>query len=153
MRNQLFQFVAERKAHSRAARLAAAAHPQSATASISTSHSDSASAETPMRVLAGGVPFAKKGARALPIEQPAIRSFAPARTPKIRARAIRSPASAQLPQHSRRRQIPIAPAALSVPHTPRFRALALFGRRLLERGDAPGMPASENLHTATLTAR
>jgi hypothetical protein len=53
-----------------------------------------------------------------PVEQPAIRSFAPARTPKIRAKAIRSPASAQLPQHSRRRQIPIAPTALSVP-TPR----------------------------------
>jgi hypothetical protein len=81
-----------------------------------------------------------------PVEQPAIRSFTPARTPKIRAKAIRSPASAQLPQHSRRRQIPIAPAALSVPHTPRFRALALFGRRLSERGDGPGMPASENLH-------
>jgi hypothetical protein len=34
-----------------------------------------------------------------------------------------------------------------VPHTPRFRALALFGRRLSERGDGLGMPASENLHT------
>src|SRR5216683_2069190 len=83
-----------------------------------------------------------------PVEQRAIRSFAPARTPKIRAKAIRSPASAQLPQHSRRRQIPIAPAALSVPHTPRFRALALLGRRLSERGDGLGMPASENLHIA-----
>jgi hypothetical protein len=49
-------------------------------------------------------------------------------------------------QHTRRRQIPIAPAALSVPHTPQFRALALFGRRLSERGDGLGMPASENLH-------
>ena len=55
-------------------------------------------------------------------------------------------APAQLPQHSRRRQIPIAPAALSVPHTPRFPALALFGRRLSERGDGLHMPASENLH-------
>jgi hypothetical protein len=72
--------------------------------------------------------------------------LAPARTPKIRAKAIRSQASAQLPQHSRRRQIPMAPAALSVPHTPRFRALALFGRRLSQRGDGLGMPASENLH-------
>jgi hypothetical protein len=81
-----------------------------------------------------------------PVEQRAIRSFAPARTLKIPAKAIRSPASAQLPQHTRRRQIPIAPAALSVPHTPRFRALALFGRRLSERGDGLGMPASENLH-------
>src|SRR6202022_546448 len=65
-----------------------------------------------------------------PVEQRAIRSFAQARTPKIPPKAIRSPASPQLPHHSRRRQIPIAPAALSVPHTPRFRALALFGRRL-----------------------
>src|SRR6195256_6702914 len=81
-----------------------------------------------------------------PVEQRAIRSFAPARTPKIRAKAIRSPASPQLPQHSRRRQIPIAPAAPSVPHTPRFLALALFGRRLSERSDGLGIPASENLH-------
>jgi hypothetical protein len=71
-----------------------------------------------------------------PVVQRAIRSLAPARTPKIRAKAIRSPASAQLPQHSPRRQIPIAPAALSVPHTPRFPALALFSRRLAERVDS-----------------
>jgi hypothetical protein len=82
-----------------------------------------------------------RGRTANPVEQRAIRSFAPARTPKIRAKAIRSPASPQLPQHLRRRQIPIAPAALSVPHTPRFRALALFGRRLSERGDGLVMPA------------
>jgi hypothetical protein len=69
-----------------------------------------------------------------PVEQPAIRSFAPAPTPKLRPKITRSTASHQLHQHSRRRQIPIAPAALSVPHTPRFRALALFGRRLSERG-------------------
>jgi hypothetical protein len=35
-----------------------------------------------------------------PVQQRAIRSFAPARTPKIPAKAIRSPASAQLPQHT-----------------------------------------------------
>jgi hypothetical protein len=35
---------------------------------------------------------------------------------------------------------------LAVPATPRFRALALFGRRLSERRDGLGMPASENLH-------
>jgi hypothetical protein len=34
----------------------------------------------------------------------------------------------------------------SVPHTSRFRALALFGRRLPEGGDGLPMPASENLH-------
>ena len=28
---------------------------------------------------------------------------------------------------------------------PRFRALALFGRRALERVDSPAIPASENL--------
>src|SRR5258708_22332512 len=67
-------------------------------------------------------------------------------TPKLRAKAIRSPASAQLPQHSRRHQIPVAPAAPAVPHTPRFRALALFGRRLSEPGQNLGIPASENLH-------
>ena len=32
-------------------------------------------------------------------------------------------------------------------HIPRFRALALFGRRALERVDSPAIPASENLHT------
>ena len=97
--------------------------------------------------------FALAGSAALPrdrtanpVEQRAIRSFAPARTPNIRAKAIRSPASTQLPQRSRRRQIPIAPVAPSVPHIPRFAALALFGRRLAERGDGLHMPASENLH-------
>jgi len=83
-----------------------------------------------------------------PVEQRAIRSFAPARAPKIQAKAIRSPASPQPPKHSRRRQIPIAPAALSVPHTPRFPALALFGRRPPERVDDLCIPASENLHTS-----
>ena len=33
-----------------------------------------------------------------------------------------------------------------MPHIPRFPALALFGRRLSEREDGLGMPASENLH-------
>ena len=34
-----------------------------------------------------------------------------------------------------------------MPHSPRFRALALFGRRLSERVDSFVTPASENLHT------
>jgi hypothetical protein len=38
------------------------------------------------------------------------------------------------------------PAAPPVPHFPRFRALALFGRRSSERVDSFVMPASENLH-------
>jgi hypothetical protein len=33
-----------------------------------------------------------------------------------------------------------------VPHFPRFRALALFGRRPPHRVDSLVMPASENLH-------
>jgi hypothetical protein len=36
---------------------------------------------------------------------------------------------------------------------PRFRALALFGRRLSERGDSLGIPASENLHTTGIPHR
>src|SRR6266436_5411074 len=39
-----------------------------------------------------------------------------------------------------------APAAPPVPHFPRFRALALFGRRPPQRVDSLVMPASENLH-------
>jgi hypothetical protein len=35
-----------------------------------------------------------------------------------------------------------------VPHLPRFRALALFGRRPSVRGDSFVIPASENLHTS-----
>jgi hypothetical protein len=88
-----------------------------------------------------------------PVEQPAIRSFAPPRTPKLRPKTTVSTGSDQIHQHSRRRQIPIAPAALSVPNTPRFRALALFGRRLSERGESLVMPASENLHTSGLLHR
>ena len=80
------------------------------------------------------------------VDQPAIRSFAPARTPKLRPKTTESTGSDLLHQHSRPRQIPIAPAAQSVPNTPRFRALALFGRRLSERGEGLGIPASENLH-------
>ena len=39
-----------------------------------------------------------------------------------------------------------APAAPPVPHLPRFRALALFGRRPPQRVDSIVMPASKNLH-------
>jgi hypothetical protein len=45
-----------------------------------------------------------------------------------------------------RGKISIAPAAPSVPHFPRFRALALFGRRPQERVDSVVIPASKNLH-------
>jgi hypothetical protein len=40
-----------------------------------------------------------------------------------------------------------------VPHFPRFRALALFGRRPPQRVDSLVMPASENLHTSGLMRR
>jgi hypothetical protein len=43
-------------------------------------------------------------------------------------------------------QFPIEPAARPVPPPPRFRALALFGRRPHERVDRFDIPASENLH-------
>src|SRR5216684_6789569 len=43
-----------------------------------------------------------------------------------------------------------SPAAPPVPHFPRFRALALFGRRPPQRVDSLVMPASENLHTSGL---
>ena len=41
----------------------------------------------------------------------------------------------------------LATAASPVPHFPRFRALALFGRRPPQRVDSIVMPASENLHS------
>src|SRR5229473_7971464 len=44
-----------------------------------------------------------------------------------------------------------SPAAPPVPHFPRFRALALFGRRPPQRVDSLVMPASENLHNSTIT--
>jgi hypothetical protein len=50
-------------------------------------------------------------------------------------------------------KISIAPAAPSVPHFPRFRALALFGRRPQERVDSVVIPASKNLHRKRLTQR
>ena len=60
-----------------------------------------------------------------PVEQRAIRLFAPAPPPRIPAKAIRSPASAQLPQHSRRRQIPIARCTVGAPH-PAISCLGAF---------------------------
>jgi hypothetical protein len=52
--------------------------------------------------------------------------------PTLRGKTIKSVASRQTPRHSPRGQIPIAPAQPPVPHSPRFRALALFGRRLYQ---------------------
>jgi hypothetical protein len=39
-----------------------------------------------------------------------------------------------------------------VPHFPRFRALALFGRRPQERVDSVVIPASKNLHNSGIPA-
>src|SRR4029077_3992279 len=63
----------------------------------------------------------------------------------LRGQEIGSTTSIRLPQALRRGRIPIAPAAPPVPHFPRFRALALFGRRPQERVDRLVNPASENL--------
>ena len=43
-------------------------------------------------------------------------------------------------------QFPIEPTSPSVHFRPRFRALALFGRRPLQRPHTLVMPATENLH-------
>jgi hypothetical protein len=88
-----------------------------------------------------------------PGEQRSIHQHIPARIPKLRAKTTVSTASDQLHQHSRRRHFPIAPVAPPVPHTPRFRALALFGRRPPQRVDRIGIPASENLHKTGLPRR
>ena len=50
------------------------------------------------------------------------------------------------PPARRRYQIPIAPAATSVPNFPRLRALALFGRRPPQGVEGFVIPASKNLH-------
>jgi hypothetical protein len=79
-----------------------------------------------------------------PVAQCTVRSFTPARAPILRGKATASTAAVKPPS----RQIPIALAQPSVPHSPRFRALALFGRRPQERVHGLGIPASENLHTS-----
>ena len=76
----------------------------------------------------------------------ADRPFTPAHTPMRRRKPITATTPVQPSQARVRGKIPIAPAALSVPNTPRFRALALFGRRPSECVDGLVMPASENLH-------
>src|SRR5882757_1242407 len=46
-----------------------------------------------------------------------------------------------------------SPAIPPVPHLPRFRALALFGRRPQERVDSVVIPASKNLVWGLLVSR
>jgi len=55
-------------------------------------------------------------------------------------------ASVQAPHARPRGEIPIAPAAPPLPHIPRFRALALFGRRPPVLVVGSSFPATENLH-------
>ena len=78
----------------------------------------------------------------------ALHSFAPTRLPLLCRKPIVTSAPLQPPHAIPRGQIPIAPAAPPLPHRPRFRALALFGRRPPERVERFVLPAAENLHTS-----
>jgi hypothetical protein len=84
--------------------------------------------------------------RANPIALPVVNAFPFTRAPDLPSKAIAPSAAVKPPRHARRSQIPIEPAAQSVPHPPRFRALALFRRRPPQRRDRFVTPASENLH-------
>ena len=55
--------------------------------------------------------------------------------------------------HRERRRHLIAPAAEPVPNFPRLRALALFGRRPVERAGLSLLPASKNQHKRRHRAR
>src|SRR6185369_12812989 len=63
----------------------------------------------------------------------ALHSFAQTRLPLLGRKPIVTSAPLKPPQAIPRGQIPIAPAAPPLHHCPRFRALALFGRRPPER--------------------
>src|SRR5262249_8030384 len=105
--------------------------------------------------------FADRGTRRHP-EQPTARSFARACSSRLHCKIISPPLALSPRQHRPSAQIPITllqhrspphcrplPPAASLP--PRFRALALFGRRSPKRVVRSSLPASENLHiTCTL---
>ena len=85
--------------------------------------------------------------------QPTARSFGPTSLSYRSRKNISPPVVPPYPQHHRRTKISIAflphrpPAAPQAHYLPtRFRALALFGRRLPERVVSSSLPASENLH-------
>ena len=63
----------------------------------------------------------------------AVRSFTAARPPNLRANTIAASAPILTTHASRRAQIPIACTAPPAHDRSRFRALALFGRRPIER--------------------
>jgi hypothetical protein len=73
------------------------------------------------------------------VNKPPVRSFSPPRTPAPWAKAMGSTTSRHTLRARRPAQFPIEPAAPPVPHPPRFRALALFGRRPPERVDRLGI--------------
>ena len=90
--------------------------------------------------LAAGSDQARIGLLNWPAVTPSIRSCnvrstlsTDARTSVHHAKAIASTAALQPQKAQTRGEIPIAPAAPSAHHPPRFRALALFGRRPPER--------------------
>ncbi len=73
-------------------------------------------------------------------EMPSARFLAPLPTP------MQVALCQHRAHHGRREnQIPIALAAHPAPNFPRLRALALFGRRLVERAERLSLPASKNL--------
>src|SRR5450755_2542149 len=74
-----------------------------------------------------------------------IHGFVPTPTTVLRAKAIASTAAARPPSDQRCGQFPIVLAAPSVPYPPRFRALALFGRRPPERDAPADDPAAEDV--------
>ena len=105
--------------------------------------------------LSAGSAQARIGALDLPAVAPPILSrYAQIARPQRRIRPClaenrsRQSHRAQAPHARPRGEIPIAPAAPPLPHIPRFRALALFGRRPPERVDRLVIPATENLHTS-----
>ena len=72
-----------------------------------------------------------------PVVQRAVHTSAPTRTTVHQGNAIASTPVLQPQQVQTRDEIPIAPATTSVRNRPRFRALALFGRRPQQRMDRP----------------
>ena len=88
----------------------------------------------------------------------ARRPYIPQPTPVPPAKTTAATNAIEHPAARSRHKIPIAPAApatrsTATAHLPRFRAMALFGRRLPERAHSLVMPASENLHNNGLTQR
>jgi hypothetical protein len=81
-----------------------------------------------------------------PVALPADRSFTSTHATLVRRKLIAATASIQPQQARTLRQNPHSARGAAPANLPRFRALALFGRRLQERADSVGIPASKNLH-------